>query len=300
MKQALGAVVAGTTLLAVTVTAMGAQGNAYENYKEALKNTLEVAKESKDPNGTLEMEVNLKHNGVQEFLMTTVQKIDGKEHQGVIQIEALGTQKEMEMSCSEAGNYLKVGDQYYSFTGKDWERERNHREEDRRNVSASETKLGQVFLDTLVGDMKNQFVQNGDTISVELKGAQIPEMAQLMLDVALEGEGNCKEEERCFKENNKTMRKESIKELEELMSFPEYGEMPKLKEADFTAISLQAQVVDGLVTQNTLNIEVTGKDEAGKTQEMSLNMVLGVKDINHTTVELLDVEGKAVKTIGKE
>ena len=93
MKQALGAVVAGTTLLAVTVTAMGAQGNAYENYKEALKNTLEATKEDKAPNGTLEMEVGLKHNGVQEFLMTTVQKIDGKEHRGSMQIEALGTQR---------------------------------------------------------------------------------------------------------------------------------------------------------------------------------------------------------------
>lgn len=306
MKQTLGAVVAGTTLLAVTVTAMGAQGNAYENYKEALKNTVEMAGKNRAGNGTLELEASLKRNGVQEFSMSTIQKMDGKNHRGTLQVEALGTQKEMEMSCSEVGNYLKVGDNYYSFNHKARDMERKFEHEGERKLSDKEEKLGQMFLDTLVGDMKNQFVQNGESISVELEGAQIPEVAQLMLDVALEGKETGEEHREgrrgrshCEGKNNGEC-EEYIKEIEDFMSFPEHVELPKLKEADLTAISLEAQVVDGLITQNTLNIKVTGKDEAGETQELVLNMALGIKDLNNTTVELLDVQGKTVKDIEVE
>ena len=60
------------------------------------------------------------------------------------------------------------------------------------DASSSKAKLGEMILDTLVGDVKNQFVVDGDTISVNLEGAQIPELAKLAISAATEDVNNKK------------------------------------------------------------------------------------------------------------
>jgi hypothetical protein len=54
------------------------------------------------------------------------------------------------------------------------------------NVSPVQLRFFEALTDALVGDTKNQFVTDGDTVSLSLSDQQIPELAQLALSVIAE------------------------------------------------------------------------------------------------------------------
>ena len=68
--------------------------------------------------------------------------------------------------------------------------------------SSSKSKLEEMIVDTLVGDVKNQFVVDGDTISINLEGAQIPELAKLAISAAVEEKNNEKVNNKSKAEND--------------------------------------------------------------------------------------------------
>lgn len=151
------------------------------------------------------------------------------------------------------------------------------------DTSSSRAKLGEMVLDTLVGDVKNQFVVEADTISVNLEGAQVPELAKLAISAAVEEENN-------KKVNNK--REAGKDELKEALN-----SIPNLKNVNIKSLSMNAKVDGSKLVDNSFKIVITGDDESGVFHEIEVSVDTAISSVNSTKADSIDITGKEVQTI---
>jgi hypothetical protein len=265
----------GCMLLSVTVVASANGASGYQTYKDAIKNIV-VAK-----NATITTTFSVKDNGNTTISGTGVEKLEGANNSSDTKITIGSTTKDAETSSVNGQTIVKDGENYYSRAGND--KMRNANMEKKFDGASSKTKLGEMVLDTLVGDVKNQFVVDGDTISVKLEGAQIPELAKLAISAAVE-EKNSK------KANDKVdAGKDGMKEA--------FNTIPNLKNVDIKSLSMTAKVDGNNLTDNAFKIVITGEDESGVTHEFEVSSDFVITDVNSTKVDSIDTTGKQIQTV---
>jgi hypothetical protein len=260
----------GCMLLAVTVVASASGSSGYETYKSAAKNLAVTS------NATFSTSFEVKDNGNTDISGTSVEKLEGTNNSSVINVKNGDVTKETETSRIDGKSIVKDGENYYSRDVKV-----NDKMGKKFDASSSRSKLGEMVLDTLVGDVKNQFVVDGDTISVNLEGAQIPELAKLAVSAAAE-EANGK------KANNKTEAgKDGLKDA--------LKNIPNLKDIDIKSLNLTAKVNGSALTENTLKIVITGTDENDVSHEVEVSVDTTVSGVDSTKADSIDTTGKQVQ-----
>jgi len=265
----------GCMLLAVTVSASASGASGYETYKSAVKELVTTG------NATFSTSFDVKDNGNTDISGTSVEKLEGTNSSSNTEVKIGDVTKDTETSRVDGKTIIKDGDNYYSM---DNSARGNLGKGNRKfDASSSRAKLGEMILDTLVGDVKNQFVVDGDKISVKLEGAQIPELAKLAISAAVE-------EQNDKKGNNKgeSANDEVKKALDNI---------PELKNVDIKSLSLTAKVDGNILSENDVNIVITGEDENGVSHEFEISANTTVSNVNSTKVDAIDTVGKQVQTV---
>ncbi|SFD31100.1 hypothetical protein [Clostridium uliginosum] len=274
IKTIMVTALTGCMLLSVTVAASANGVSGYETYKSAAKNIAVTS------NGTLSTSFEVKDNGNTNISGTNVEKLEGANNSSSTKIKIGDVTKETETSRIDGKTIVKDGENYSSRTNND--KMKNDKIEKKFDASSSKAKLGEMVLDTLVGDVKNQFVVDGDTISVNLEGAQIPELAKLAISAAAE-EGNSKKDNK--DESGKDGLKEALKSI------------PNLKNIDVKSLSMTAKVNGSTLTENDFKIVITGDDESGVSHEIEVSVNNTISDVNSTKADSIDTTGKQVQAI---
>lgn len=261
MKAAVVTALGGALLLAVSVGATGVSG--YETYKSAVKQTMNTK------NVTIEAQFSLKDNGKIVTSGTSVQKMDKENSYTLTNVTMNGAEQVLETSRVNGTSILRNGDNYSSKTSESFH--------GNFSTSSSTAKLAELITDTLIGDTKTQFVTSGDTISIQLKGNQIPELAKLGLTAAFENGGH----------HGFHSKKDSANGT--------FSFMPKLvSDIEVKSIGMTAKVSENLLTANSFDLSVTGKDASGASHTFEVNLNAEIIDINATAVKAIDVTGKNV------
>jgi len=260
----------GCMLLAVTVVASASGSSGYETYKSAAKNLAVTS------NATFSTSFEVKDNGNTDISGTSVEKLEGTNNSSVTSVKIGDVTKETETSRIDGKSIIKDGENYYSRDVKV-----NDKMGKKFDASSSRSKLGEMVLDTLVGDVKNQFVVDGDSISVNLEGAQIPELAKLAISAAAEEQNN-------KKDNNKVEAgKDGLKEA--------LNSIPTLKNIDVKSLSMTAKVDGSTLTANSFKIIITGDDESGVSHEIEVSVDTTISGVNSTKADSIDTTGKNVQ-----
>lgn len=277
IKTIIVTALTGCMLLSVTVVASASGASGYETYKSAAKNMAVTS------NATFSTSFEVKDNGTIDISGNSVEKLEGANNSSITDIKIGEVTKEIETSRIDGKTIMKNGENYYSGTSNGNGKGKNMRGEKKFDASSSKSKLGEMVLDTLVGDVKNQFVVDGDTISVNLEGAQIPELAKLAISAAVE-EGNNK------KTNNKgETGKDGLKDA--------LNSIPNLKNVDIKSLSMTAKVDGSTLTDNSFKIVVIGDDESGVSHEIEVSVDAAISAVNSTKADSIDTTGKEVKTM---
>jgi hypothetical protein len=274
IKTIMVTALTGCILLSVTVVASANGSSGYETYKSAVKNIANT------DNATFSTSFEVKDNGNTNISGTSVEKLENSNNSSITNTKNGDVTKESETSRIDGKTIVKDGEDYYSRDSKI--KEKNGKIEKKFDDSSSKGKLEEMVLDTLVGDVKNQFVVDGDTISVNLEGAQIPELAKLAISAAAEEKNNKKDNKG---ESGKDGLKESLSSI------------PNLKNIDIKSLSMTAKVNGSTLTDNSFKIVITGDDESGVSHEIEVSANTEISDVNSTKADSIDTTGKQVQAM---
>jgi hypothetical protein len=274
LKTMVVSAIAGALLLSCSVVALATTGSGYQSYKDTVKTTMLTTK-----NATISAQFEVKDNGAIILSGNSIQKLDNANSSSKTNLIVAGITKVYEASESNGTRITRVDDQYYSASG---DKESAGREE-RANLSESSStvKLAEVVVDTLVGDVKNQFVQDGQTISVNLEGAQIPQLARLALSAAAENSSRM--------ENGKQQNDENMKSI--------MAAVPKLTNIDVKSIAMTATVDGTTLKNNQFTIVITGQDANGASHELTITLNGDISNVGNTKIDTVDTTGKQVQAI---
>lgn len=268
----------GCLLLGMSVTAFASVGSGYEDYKNAVESTILAE------NGTVNANFEVKDNGLIVLTGSSNVKLDGESCSSKTNITVDGVSKTYETSKDEGkGTFVsKAGDQYYAMQK---DREKSDKEENHQfSPSSSTVKLAEILTDTLAGDVKNQFVKEGQTVSLNLEGAQIPQLAKMAIAAAAE--------------NNGRLEKEHYgKGIDEATFKTIMDKLPKLSNIDVKSIQTTATIVDKTLKNDQVAVVITGVDASGNNHELSVMMKGDINNIGKTTIDSIDTAGKDVKNI---
>lgn len=281
LKTIIGSAVAGGLLLALSATAFASSSSGYESYKTAVKSIITTE------NATIDAQYEVKDNGTVIFSGDTVEKLDNANRSTKTSATVDGISKTYESSNADGNLIMNDDGKYYQMNKADNKKGNNKKE--KFSESSSSVKLAELVTDTLVGDVKNQFVKDGDTISVNLEGGQIPELAKLAVSAAAE-EGS-REKDRS--NNDKTGHDEGFKSA--------MNKVPSLSNIDVKSISMTATVDGDTLKDNKITAVITGTDANGTSHEVTITLNAKVSDVGNTKADSIDVTGKEVTTIdGKD
>lgn len=265
----------GCMLLAVTVSASASGASGYETYKSAVRELVTTR------NATFSTSFEVKDNGNTDISGNSVEKLEGANSSSNTEVKIGDVTKNTETSRVDGETVIKEGENYYSMGNS--AKGNIGRGNRRIDASSSRAKLGEMVLDTLVGDVKNQFVVDGDKISVKLEGTQIPELAKLAISAAVEEQNDKKSYNKGELAND---------ELRKAIS-----DIPTLKNVDIKSLSLTAKVDGNTLSENDVKIVITGEDEKGVSHEFELSVNTAVSNLNSTKADSIDTTGKQVQTM---
>jgi len=269
--------VTGCILLSLSATTFANTGSGYGDYKAAVEATM-MAK-----NATIAAQYEVTDQGAIILSGNSTQMRNNNDKSSKTSVTVDGITKASETSAVN-GNFITEADgKYFSTTKGNGKSEGAQRAN--LTASSSSVKLAEMLADTLVGGVKTSFVENGQTISVNLQGDQIPELARLALSAAAENSNHTGD----YKNNVKQGPGESMK--------PMMDKMPKLTNIDVKSIAMTATVDGTTLKDNEFTVAITGKDASGVTHEITVKLNAKITDVGTTKVAGIDTTGKQVSTI---
>ena len=267
---------AGCLLLTMSITAFASSGSGYESYKSAVKSTIFTK------NATVNAQFEVKDNGSIILTGDSNIKLDNENSSSKTSFTVDKISKVLETS-NDNGTIIKNTDGKYYITKKGSEQS-NKNERENLSASSSTVKLAEMVADTLAGDVKNQFVKDGQTINVNLTGAQIPELARLALSAAVENTGRIGDKHQSNDANLKSL----------------MDKLPKLSNIDIKSIDMTATVDSNILKGNKVTVVITGVDANGVAHELSVMLNGEITNVGSTKIDTIDTTGKNVQTINQE
>ena len=235
-----------------------AAGNPYENYKSSVVNTIS------EDNLTAHAAVQMKQNGkVIASGNAVYEKSAGVQYASVVADVAGQSMIQEEYSD---GN-VKIQSDGSKYTEKS--RKENHDENEQ--LTPNMIRLAEMTADLFVGDLSNQFVSNGNTVSVTLTDVQIPEIANVAASAFTEmnaGKNN---------ENGKN-------DLGDVL----LQEFPITQNAKIESVTMDADIARGNLSAQDMTIVVSGQTSDGKDTQVEITINANVSDIGSTTPQTID------------
>lgn len=244
-----------------------AGGNAYQDFKSGVMQT------ALEQNMTVAAEVNVRQDGASILSGEAVMQIDADARYSSSQILVGGEKLDMENSEKDGVRISRVGDQITSVTG----REHDDDDHDFEN-SPAVLKLAEMVADLLVGDVKTHFYGGSGVISVNLEGAQIPELLNVAASAAVEGMAS--------KPGKASAEKDIFRNVIENITITQ--------DVSITRISMESRLNDGYIEEIDVTITLTGKDKGGVSHEIEITCNAAISDIGSTAPAVVDTEGKEV------
>lgn len=271
LKITVIALIIGCLLLSYSFMAFASSGSGYETYKNAVVSTL-LAK-----NSTIDAQFVVTDNGNTVLSGTTTQKFDNGNTSSITSLNIAGITQNFESSFDNGNLITEVNGKYYSLKGRKFDRM------EKLTSSSSTVKLAEVIADTLVGNVKNDFVENGQTISLNLQGSQIPELAKLAISAMAENVDRIKNHSDMYNTNN------GMLNMKDMMSL-----IPVLSNIDVKSIGLTATVDGNVLKSNEFNIAISGTDSNGTTHNITLTVIAKINNVGTTKIDTIDTTGKQV------
>jgi len=304
-------------LAAVTVftaTAFASTSTYNNGGYEALKQIMKSSHETKHLSntsfgGTFQMSDNGKI--IAEMTGEVKENLEGKEANGNVKIKLMGKEQDLSFFKSGETSYLvdKTNAKYYQLVNMTKDTDEKHRAFDREEAMGEQHmgKTGEALMDYLMGDLKSQFElnQNADgskSITVDLNENEIPVPINLLVGIATEN--NINHSNIDYEDGMDLAQKELLMgKMPFLKEFSELGKnMPKLKQdVKLTGILLKLNV-DGndQIKSFDVKISTTGIDSKGTYHEVSFSGSSSINDINNTSVDTFNPDGKNIETIDAE
>lgn len=249
---------AGLALMGTAGAVSYAAGNPYENYKSAVVNTIS------EDNLTVNAAVQMKQNGkVIASGSAVYEKSAGVQYASVVADVAGQSMVQEEYSdCN-----IKVKSDGSRYT----EKSRKEKRDENEMLTPNMIKLAEMTADLFVGDLSNQFVSHGDTISVSLTDVQIPEIANVAASA--------------FTEMNAGINNENGKnDLGDIL----LQEFPITQNARIESVTMDADIAKGNLSAQNMTIVISGQTSDGKDTQIDITINANVSDIGSTTPQMID------------
>lgn len=243
-----------------------ASGNAYQSYKDAALSM------TQGTNQTVVTSFSVRENDVAILTGSATTKIDGRNSYSSSAVDAGSESVDTEQSTVNGNMIRRVGDEYTSAT-----RDSRYDGREQPDASSSSAKLMNMVTDLLVGDVKNHFTSSGDSISVDLSGAQIPELMNVAVSAMLEQSGR------------QQARYDGESSYMDILS-----SLPITTDASIQSVHIEADVTGGEIIGQTIVAALSGKDNAGSSRTVELTIQTETTDIGNTTVQAIDTTGQTV------
>ena len=280
MKKQLVALTATLAICATTVgygaNAMASNISGYERVKQGFVNFQTLKK-----NGTFNVDLSIEYDGQDIRNIHTDIFVESKNKISSETTFTSGTEsRSLETYVSDESFVAKKSDDdtYYTRT---LTKTKQNNENDRKECYNSD--LPQLILDTLMGDAKNQFVTQGDQISLNLSQEQVPQILQLMVEGG--GDGSH------FRKGNSF----GFDFGSELQSLPNVKENVKIQ-----GIVMTATLDNEIITDFDIDVTVIGEDDTNQMHTAIFHLQANVSDLGNTTAETVDVSGKKTETLPEQ
>ncbi|NGZ77609.1 hypothetical protein [Saccharibacillus alkalitolerans] len=275
--KTIGIMAAGMIVTASLGAAAYANGNAYENFRSAALKTMEI------DNSTLTSEIAVRQNGAVTASGRLEIQSAGEEIYSSGQLEIGGKTLDVEQATENGKMILRKGDRYYSVDAPN----AADREDKDFEASPSALRLAEAASDLLLGDIKNRFTESGDTITLNLTDAQIPELANLAMNAMLEA-GAKHGEDRLSEETQWQA---------EWDGFDHAALFPIASDGRVESVRLEAAVKDGAISTIKTTVGVSGLDEKGQKIELEASVDSAFSKVGSTVPQDIDVTGKTVEKL---
>ena len=249
---------AGLALMGTAGVVSYAAGNPYENYKSAVVNTIS------EDNLTVNAAVQMKQNGkVIASGSAVYEKSAGVQYASVVaDVAGQSIVQEEYSDCN-----IKVKSDGSRYT----EKSRKEKRDENEMLTPNMIKLAEMTADLFVGDLSNQFVSHGDTISVSLTDVQIPEIANVAASA--------------FTEMNAGINNENGKnDLGDIL----LQEFPITQNARIESVTMDADIAKGNLSAQNMTIVISGQTSDGKDTQIDITINANVSDIGSTTPQMID------------
>lgn len=249
---------AGLALMGTAGVVSYAAGNPYENYKSAVVNTIS------EDNLTVNAAVQMKQNGkVIASGNAVYEKSAGVQYASVVaDVSGQSMVQEEYTDCN-----IKVKSDGSRYT----EKSRKEKRDENEMLTPNMIKLAEMTADLFVGDLSNQFVSHGDTISVSLTDVQIPEIANVAASA--------------FTEMNAGINNENGKnDLGDIL----LQEFPITQNARIESVTMDADIAKGNLSAQNMTIVISGQTSDGKDTQIDITINANVSDIGSTTPQMID------------
>lgn len=249
---------AGLALMGTAGVVSYAAGNPYENYKSAVVNTIS------EDNLTVNAAVQMKQNGkVIASGSAVYEKAVGVQYAGITaDVSGQSMVQEEYSDCN-----IKVKSDGSRYT----EKSRKEKRDENEMLTPNMIKLAEMTADLFVGDLSNQFVSHGNTISVSLTDVQIPEIANVAASA--------------FTEMNAGINNENGKnDLGDIL----LQEFPITQNARIESVTMDADIAKGNLSAQNMTIVISGQTSDGKDTQIDITINANVSDIGSTTPQMID------------
>lgn len=257
-KITVACLAAGLTLVGTAGLIAYAAGNPYESYKSAVVNTIG------EDNLTAHAAVQMKQNGkVIASGNAVYEKSAGVQYASVV--ADVAGQSMIQEEYSDGNVKIKSDGTKYT------EKSRKEKHDENEQLTPNMIKLAEITADLFVGDLSNQFVSNGNTVSVTLTDVQIPEIANVAASA--------------FTEMNAGKHfDEGKNDLEDVL----LQEFPITQNAKIESVTMDAEIVKGNLSAQDMTIVVSGQTSDGKDTQVEITINANVSDIGSTTPQTID------------
>lgn len=257
-KITAACMVAGLALMGTAGVVSYAAGNPYENYKSAVVNTIS------EDNLTAHAAVQMKQNGkVIASGNAVYEKSAGVQYASVV--ADVAGQNMIQEEYSDGNVKIKSDGSKYT------EKNRKEKHDENEQLTPNMIKLAEMTADLFVGDLSNQFVSSGDTVSVTLTDVQIPEIANVAASA--------------FTEMNAGKNHENGKnDLGGVL----LQEFPITQNARIESVTMDADIAKGNLSAQNMTIVVSGQTSDGKDTQVEITINANVSDIGSTTPQTID------------
>jgi hypothetical protein len=305
-------ILVGVLIVGAASTAVLAMGSPYQDFENAAIQT------ALTKNMTASADITVTEDGAAVLSGTVSGQLDGDNQYCSANITANGQTIDMETSRVDGNTICRMGDLYTSFarqTKKDGDSSGN--DGDKLTADSSQVKLAQMAVDALVGDAKTYFTENGDKISVNLQGAQIPDIVNVALaalsdksvssHIGITGSSDGMMSSMPSEDSTGgiggMMQGMNGIGMDAMKNFGGIDSdvinsllknLSDMQNPQVTSGSMDATLNNGYVDGAVINVTVTGTDSAGASHTMVFTANVTLSNIGTTTVSAINTTGKTV------